>query len=184
MLFDKIPSVLERARAALAFKNKVMERPQTETGGEIHDPTPAAPPLGFRRSLSVEERIIQAMRQERMAVLAEQAGQETIADFNDFGDDDDHYDEVFPTSRFEGAILDAKRMGKDYKLSKKERDAQEAAEDRFAEKLASRIRGDEFEEETPAPQVGRKSPSGARRRVAPEGRQDGQQTPAIKDPED
>lgn len=161
--------VLERMREALGLKNKKMGRPMTDTGAEILDGTPVAPPVGFSRTLTVEQRILQALRSEQMALADEAAGREGIVEFNDFGDEEDNFDEIFPASRFESVALDAQRMGAEYRRSKRERDRLEADQDRFVQKLATAVRGDYEDEPAPEPRTRspRKSSSGAR--PAPEG---------------
>lgn len=174
---------LERMRAALKAKNEKMGRPMTPTGGEIHDPTPVAPPIGYNPGLSIEERIRIAIRSEQMAFAAESAGNESFAEFNDFGEETDD-DEIFPASRFEQVALDAQRFGAEYRRSKAERDRIAAAEDRLAEKIGKAVRiNDDYEDfeegRRPQPRSRRPSSSGARRREAPEGRQDPQEPPSV-----
>lgn len=163
---------LQRMRDALATKNKKLGRPMTPTGGEIHDPTPVAPPIGYNPSLSFEERIRIAIRSEHMAAAAERDGRESYAEFNDFGDEIDD-DEIFPSSRFEQVAMDARRLGAEYQRSKAERERIAQAEDRLAKKIGEAVQTNldyqEFEESL-RPRVRRRPASGARRREAPEGR--------------
>lgn len=177
---------LERMRAALSRKNEMMGRPMTDTGAEIHDPTPVAPPIGYNPSLSFEERIRIAIRSEQMAAMDEAAGRESYSEFHDFGDDVDD-DEIFPTSRFEQVAMDAQRLGAEYQRSKAERDRIAAAEDRLAEKIGRAVQvNDEYEdyeeERRPTPPRDRRRPlKGARRREAPEGRQEPPREPSPND---
>lgn len=170
---------LKARNAALAAKNELMGRPMTADGGEIHDPTPVAPPVGFNPTLSFEQRIIQTLRSEQLQQALEAQGEETFADMHDFGPDDDD-DEIFPASRFEQVALDAQRMGADYRRSKAERERLEEVQDRLADRIADALRvNDDFEEleESRRPEPRRRS-SGARPRLAREGRQDGPNPPS------
>lgn len=66
-------------------------RMMDEEGREIPDPTPIAPPLGYRKQPTLAEQIRQMIRSERMAQEAAAAGYETFEEADDFevGDDFD-----------------------------------------------------------------------------------------------
>lgn len=66
-------------------------RPLTVDGQEIPDPTPMAPPLGFKKQPTMADHIREAIRGEHLRLAAEAAGQETFEEANDFdtGEDDE-----------------------------------------------------------------------------------------------
>ena len=71
-----------------------------EEGREIMDPTPIAPPIGYKKSPSIAEQIRNMVRSERLRQEVEQQGFETFDEADDFdvGDDFDPkspYEEVF-----------------------------------------------------------------------------------------
>lgn len=82
-----------------------------EHGRELPDPTPIAPPVGFRRQPSLAEQIRAMVRSERLRQEAEAQGFETFEEADDFevGDDYDPtspYEEVFdPHPNPEGAAM-------------------------------------------------------------------------------
>lgn len=68
-----------------------------EDGHEIPDPTPVAPPIGYKKQPSLAEQIRQAIASERLKEAAEAAGLETFEEANDFDVGED-YD---PSSPYE-----------------------------------------------------------------------------------
>lgn len=60
-----------------------------ENGGEVLDPTPMQPPLGYKRSLSLSEQIAQQVRIAHLKILEDSAVSETEDEADDFevGDD-------------------------------------------------------------------------------------------------
>lgn len=58
-------------------------------GGEVIDPTPMQPPLGYKRSLSLSEQIAQQVRIAHLKILEDEAIHETEDEADDFevGDD-------------------------------------------------------------------------------------------------
>lgn len=71
-----------------------------ESGGELMDPTPIAPPLGYKKSPTIAEQIRTMIQGERLRQEAEAAGYESFEEADDFevGDDFDPrspYEEVF-----------------------------------------------------------------------------------------
>lgn len=69
-------------------------------GRELMDPTPIAPPIGYKKSPSIAEQIRTMIRSEHLRQEAERAGYETFEEADDFdvGDDFDPkspYEEVF-----------------------------------------------------------------------------------------
>lgn len=68
--------------------------------GELMDPTPMAPPIGYKKSPSITEQIRSMIRGERLRQEAEAEGYESFEEADDFeiGDDFDPtspYEEVF-----------------------------------------------------------------------------------------
>lgn len=71
-----------------------------EHGRELMDPTPIAPPIGYKKSPSIAEQIRAMVRSEKLRQEAEAEGYETFEEADDFdvGDDFDPkspYEEVF-----------------------------------------------------------------------------------------
>lgn len=69
-------------------------------GRELMDPTPIAPPIGYKKSPSIAEQIRNMVRSERLRQEAESQGYESFEEADDFevGDDFDPkspYEEVF-----------------------------------------------------------------------------------------
>jgi len=60
-----------------------------ETGGEILDPTPMQPPLGYKRTPTLSEQIAQQVRIAQLRILEDAALHETEDEADDFevGDD-------------------------------------------------------------------------------------------------
>lgn len=63
---------------------------------EITDPTPIAPPVGFKRSPSLAEQIREMVRSERLAAEVAAAGAETFEEADDFEVPDDPMDPITP----------------------------------------------------------------------------------------
>lgn len=55
-----------------------------ENGGEVIDPTPMQPPLGYKRSLSLSEQIAQQVRIAHLRILEDSALEETEDEADDF----------------------------------------------------------------------------------------------------
>jgi len=55
-----------------------------EDGGEILDPTPMQPPLGYKKSLTLTEQIAQQVRIAQLKILEDQMLEETEEDADDF----------------------------------------------------------------------------------------------------
>lgn len=67
-----------------------------EKGREILDPTPMAPPVGYKRQPSLSEQIREMVRSERLAMEAASAGFETLEEADDFDIPDDPIDPRTP----------------------------------------------------------------------------------------
>lgn len=74
-------------------------------GREKPDPTPIAPPIGYKRQPSLHEQIRQMVRSEKLAMEAAAQGYETFDEADDF----DVGDDIDPSSpyeeQFEGDLL-------------------------------------------------------------------------------
>lgn len=86
------------------MKQMIQEYPVESTldpqGREVPDPTPMAPPIGYKRTPSLAEQIREMVRSERLAMEAAAAGFESFEEADDFevGDDFDPsspYEEQF-----------------------------------------------------------------------------------------
>lgn len=89
-----LSSILER------FPFRKPKTDQSERGREIPDPTPMAPPVGFKPAPSLADQIREMVRSERLAREVAEAGYETFEEADDFdvGDDFDPstpYEESF-----------------------------------------------------------------------------------------
>lgn len=81
-------------------RQKETHQKYDENGGEIMDPTPIAPPIGYKKSLSIAEQIRQMIKSEKLRQEAEEAGYETFEEADDFDVDDDFdprspFEEIF-----------------------------------------------------------------------------------------
>lgn len=61
-----------------------------ENGGEIGDPTPMQPPLGYKKSLSLSEQIAQQVRIANLKILEDMALEETDEEADDFDVGEDY----------------------------------------------------------------------------------------------
>lgn len=68
-----------------------------EDGGEIGDPTPMQPPLGYRKTPSLSEQIAQQVRIAHLKILEDQSVSETDDEADDFEVGDDYE----PLSKYE-----------------------------------------------------------------------------------
>lgn len=71
-----------------------------QQGREMPNPTPLAPPLGYKKQPSIREQIRNMVRGEQLRLAAESAGVETFEEADDFDVGDDYdptspYEEVF-----------------------------------------------------------------------------------------
>lgn len=71
------------------FIEKMNAKGLTPEGYEKGDPTPVAPPVGYKRQPSMVETIRNMVRSEHLRFAAESAGQETFEEADDFDVDDD-----------------------------------------------------------------------------------------------
>lgn len=85
-------------------------RRMTVDGQELPDPTPVAPPVGYKKQPSMADII---REQVRLAKLAEEAGVETFEEANDFevGDDFDP-DSPYETEELDGMVGQAIKEGR------------------------------------------------------------------------
>lgn len=68
-----------------------------ENGGEVIDPTPMQPPLGYKKSLSLAEQIAQQVRLAQLRILEDNAVAETEEEADDFEIGEDYE----PLSKYE-----------------------------------------------------------------------------------
>lgn len=68
-----------------------------ENGGEVIDPTPMQPPLGYKKSLSLSEQIAQQVRLAQLRILEDNAVAETEDEADDFEIGEDYE----PLSKYE-----------------------------------------------------------------------------------
>lgn len=80
-----------------AYKEKLKGLRQTFAGDELPDPTPMAPPIGYKKQPSMVEHIRTMIRSERLRQEAEAAGAESFDEADDFDVEDDD----FPPSPYE-----------------------------------------------------------------------------------
>lgn len=62
---------------------------QTPTGAEMPNSTPMAPPIGYKKQPSMVDHIRNMVRSEHLRIAAEQAGNETFEEADDFDIPDD-----------------------------------------------------------------------------------------------
>lgn len=67
-----------------------------ERGKEVPDPTPIAPPVGYKRQPTLVEQIRAMVRSERLAAEVSEAGYETFEEADDFDVPDDPVDPSTP----------------------------------------------------------------------------------------
>lgn len=85
------------------YVRKNMEKGLSANSGfEIPDPTPMAPPIGYKRQPSLAEQIREMVRSEKLAQEAAAAGAETFEEADDFDVEDDE----FPASPYEMSDLE------------------------------------------------------------------------------
>lgn len=79
------------------FDNSDGRQVHDERGREIPDPTPIAPPVGYRKQPSLHEQVREALLAEKLRMAYEEGKMETFEEADDFdvGDDFD------PTSPYE-----------------------------------------------------------------------------------
>lgn len=107
---------------AIALVKEGLRRPVTEDGREVIDPTPMAPPVGYKRQPSMVQLIREMVRSERLAADLDAAGYETFEEAEDF----DVGDDFEPNSPYENefdpplkTILADGKRAQDEKKAKK-----------------------------------------------------------------
>lgn len=80
-----------------AIKAHPKGKPLTESGAEVPDPVPMAPPIGYKKQPTMVDHIRAMVRSENLRREVEAAGYETMDEADDFDVDDD-FD---PTSPYE-----------------------------------------------------------------------------------
>ena len=87
-----------------------------DQGRELMDPTPVAPPIGYRKSPSITEQIRNMIRSERLREEAEEQGYESFEDADDFDVGDDYdpkspYEEIFEPLPMDDGMERLKTLG-------------------------------------------------------------------------
>lgn len=74
-----------------AYNDKLRQRGLNEDGTAVLDPTPIAPPIGYKKAPSMVEVIRNMVTSERLAQAARESGHETFEESEDFdvGDEPD-----------------------------------------------------------------------------------------------
>lgn len=91
--------VVKRVRIALEdyLRLPKMRKRDPETGREILDPVPIAPPIGWYKQPSMFDQVRDMVRSEHMRMYAAAQGHETFEEASDFNVEDD----MFPSSQYE-----------------------------------------------------------------------------------
>lgn len=130
-----------------AFKKKMERKGLTEDGSmEIPNPTPMAPPVGYRKLPSMVDHVREAVRSEMFRRDMERQGKETFEEADDFEVEDD----PFPVSMYdnEGEIPVRVLLEEGRKAIKEK---QQAAARARAEKVAEPpLKGPKMPASTPA----------------------------------
>lgn len=71
------------------YEHKLASKSQTPLGGEVPDPVPLEPPVGYFKQPSMIERVRDMVRSEHLRIAAEAAGAETFDEADDFEVEDD-----------------------------------------------------------------------------------------------
>lgn len=103
-MLDWLKNIHRKGNPAPAdeFETSRQEHFLTDEGYEIPDPTPMAPPVGYKKQPSMVDNIRAMVRSEMLRREAEAAGFESFEDSEDFGEDDD---DRLPTTAYE-AVFD------------------------------------------------------------------------------
>lgn len=125
-------------------------------GRELMDPTPIAPPIGYKKSASISEQIRSMIRSERLREEAEGAGYESFEEADDFdvGDDFDPkspYEEVFEPMPQDDGTERLKTLG-----------------DHIGDRIFSKLGGEQPLSPAAAPAETSPQPPGSGRREPPE----------------
>lgn len=91
----EIKDIAEKIRKVMGAHPK--NRPLDENGKFYGNPTPVAPPVGYKKQPSLHDQIREMVRSEKLRQEVEEAGFETMEEADDFDVGDD-YD---PTSPYE-----------------------------------------------------------------------------------
>lgn len=128
-----------------------------DLGREIMDPTPIAPPIGYRKQPSIAEQMRAMIRSERLREEAAAQGYESFEEADDFDVDDD-FD---PTSPFEEQFEPLPQENLDDRLK--------TLGDHIGSAIISKLGGDlQPETAEPAAPVEQPSHPGSGRREPPE----------------
>ena len=126
-----------------------------EQGRELMDPTPIAPPIGYKKSPSITETIRNMIRSEHLRREAESQGYESFEEADDFemAEDPDPkspYEEQFEPVPQDDGSGKLKELG-----------------DYIGERIISSLGGDASSPAPTAPEGAEKPPAASRQRAAP-----------------
>lgn len=123
---SKFPSLTPKVREIVSADGEVLSSINLD-GSESLDPTPMAPPVGYRRQPSLAEQIREMVRSEKLAQELAATGAETFEEADDF-DVEDEFDPSTPWENdFDPAVRDMIRDGQEV-ISSREKAEKEAAD--------------------------------------------------------
>lgn len=102
-MLDWLKNVHRKGRAPEHVEQEMSRQDHylTENGYEVPDPTPMAPPVGYKKTPSMVDTIRDMVRSEHLRQEAARAGFESFEDSEDFGEDDD---DRLPTTAYESVF--------------------------------------------------------------------------------
>lgn len=91
--------ILRRVKMSVEdyLKLPKMAARDAQTGKELPDPVPIAPPIGWYKQPSMFDQVRNMVRSEHLRMYAEAQGEETFEEASDFDVEDD----IFPASQYE-----------------------------------------------------------------------------------
>ena len=103
-MLDWLKNVHRKGRAPADVEQEMSRQDHvlTDEGYELPDPTPMAPPVGYKKTPSMVDTIRDMVRSEHLRQEAARAGYESFEDSEDFGEDDD---DRLPATAYE-AVFD------------------------------------------------------------------------------
>lgn len=107
---------------------KLKEKGLNEDGSPVLDPTPIAPPIGYKKTPSMVEIVRDMVRGERLKAEAEAAGHETFEESEDFdvGDDPELLRSPYENT-FDPPLEDLLKAGREAIAERDRKAAMEAA---------------------------------------------------------
>lgn len=109
------------------YAAKLLARGYNPDGSQYLDPTPIAPPIGYKKQPSMVEIVRDMVRSERLAAAARESGHETFEESEDFDvDDDPDYGRTPFTSDFDPPLEVLLAAGRESLAAKEAAKAAEA----------------------------------------------------------